>query len=80
MAQLKLNNLDEDLIRRLKTRATRNHRSEDAEHLAILKAALRPFPADFWKRAAGLRAATRGRAVTDSAILIREDRDRQPRS
>lgn len=76
MAQLKLSNLDEDLIRRLKVRATRNHRSEDAEHLAILKAALRPFPADFWKRAAELRAATRGRAVTDSAVLIRDDRDR----
>lgn len=33
-------------------------------------------PQDFWKQAAALRAATRGRPQTDSADLIRRDRDR----
>lgn len=32
--------------------------------------------ADFWQQAAALRAATRGRPQTDSAELIRRDRDR----
>jgi predicted DNA-binding protein len=35
-----------------------------------------PAPRDFWKQAAALRAATRGRPQTDSAELIRRDRDR----
>lgn len=35
-----------------------------------------PAPTDFWQRAEALRAATRGRPQTDSAELIRRDRDR----
>ena len=39
---------------------------------------LRPSVQDFWERAAALRAATEGRAATDSTTLLRADRDRSP--
>lgn len=35
---------------------------------------------DFWEHAARLRAATRDRSATDSATLIRLDRDRDLRT
>ena len=78
MAQLTVRNLDAHLVRRLKIRAAENDRSAEAEHRAILEAALRPSEPDFWERAAALRSATRGRAATDSATLLRADRDRSP--
>ena len=76
MAQLTVRKLESDLVRRLKIRAAHHNRSAEAEHRAILEEALRPERSDFWERAAELRAATRGREVTDSATLIRRDRDR----
>jgi plasmid stability protein len=78
MVQLTVRNLDGGLVRRLKIRAAQNNRSAEAEHRAILEAALRPTEPDFWERAARLRSATRGRPVTDSAALVRADRDRKP--
>ncbi len=45
MAQLIVRKLDEDLVRRLKIRAARNGRSAEAEHRAILAAALPAVPA-----------------------------------
>jgi plasmid stability protein len=41
MASLLVRRLDEDLVRRLKARATAHGRSAEAEHRAILEAALR---------------------------------------
>lgn len=79
MAQLTVRNVDGELVRRLKIRAAQHNRSAEAEHRAILEMALRPVPADFWQRAAALRAVTRGRPQTDSTELIREDRDRDHR-
>jgi antitoxin FitA len=77
MAQLTVRNLDAGLVRRLKIQAAKNNRSAEAEHRVILEGALRPTEPDFWQRAAVLRSATRGRPATDSATLVRADRDRQ---
>ena len=68
--------VDDDLILRLKQRATAAGRSVEAEHRALLEAALRPGAADFAERARQLRARTQGRKTTDSAQLVRADRDR----
>ena len=42
MATLLVRRLDEDLVRRLQARASTHGRSAEAEHRAILEAALRP--------------------------------------
>ena len=80
MAQLTVRKLESDLVRLLKGRAARNNRSAEAEHRIILETALRPQVLNFWERATRLRDATRGRSATDSATLIREDRDRDDRA
>lgn len=76
MAQLTVQNLASDLVRRLKIRAARNNRSTEAEHRAILEEALMREESAFWERAARLRGETRHRPTTVAAALIREDRDR----
>ncbi|HEV3075085.1 MAG TPA: hypothetical protein VHB47_11750 [Thermoanaerobaculia bacterium] len=79
MAQLTVRNLDRDLVRRLKILAAEHNRSAEAEHRAILETALRPSAGRFWEQAASMRRATHGRAATDSAVLVRHDRDRDQR-
>lgn len=76
MSQLTVRKLDPELVRRLKIRAAEHNRSAEAEHRAILEAALRPGAKDFWERAANLRDQTRGRTATDSVELLRIDRRR----
>ncbi len=76
MAQLTVRKLDPEIVRRLKMRAAQNNRSAEAEHRAILEAALAPGTADFWERAASLRSRTTGRSATDSVELLRADRRR----
>jgi antitoxin FitA len=76
VVQLTVRNLDPEVVRRLKIRAAEHGRSAEAEHRAILEGALGAAGPDFWQRAAALRRSTRGRNTTDSAILIRQDRDR----
>jgi antitoxin FitA len=76
MGQLLVRKVDDDLIRRLKQRAAAAGRSVEAEHRALLEAALRPGAVGFAERARELRGRTRGRKTTDSAELIRADRDR----
>jgi plasmid stability protein len=76
LGQLLVRKVDDDLIRRLKQRAAAAGRSVEAEHRALLEAALRPSAVDFAERARQLRARSRGRKTTDSAELIRADRDR----
>jgi plasmid stability protein len=63
------------VVEALKRRAAQHGRSAEAEHRMILEEALRPGRAGFWERAAALRAETRGRNLTDSTELIRQDRD-----
>lgn len=51
MANLLVRKLDDDLVRRLKQRAREHGRSAEAEHRAILEAALKPSRtgADLWE-------------------------------
>ena len=75
MGQLIVRGLDDQVIQTLKQRASRVGRSAEAEHRAILEHALRPEIETFANAAARLRART-ARQTTDSADLIRADRDR----
>jgi plasmid stability protein len=75
MGQLIVRGLDDHLIRALKQRAARVGHSAEAEHRAILEQALRPETETFAEAAARLRARTPPQA-TDSADLLRQDRDR----
>jgi antitoxin FitA len=80
MAQILVRDLDDALVARLKERAKQNHRSLQGEVKAILEeAAPRATRAEalaivddwhrYWKE--------QGKVFSDSAELIREDRDRR---
>jgi plasmid stability protein len=75
MGQLLVRQVDDDLIRRLKQRAAAAGRTVEAEHRLLLEQALRPGKPSFIERARRHLEATRGRPYTDSADLIRADRD-----
>jgi plasmid stability protein len=75
MGQLIVRGLDDRLIRLLKQRAARTGRSAEAEHRAILEQALSSEAEPFAEAAARLRARTPPQS-TDSADLVRRDRDR----
>ena len=77
MAQLLVRDLDDDVVARLKERARRNRRSLQAETKAILESAAPHYTRDealevfrSWQE------RFRGQPLSDSAELIREDRDR----
>ncbi|GFK92648.1 hypothetical protein NNJEOMEG_00473 [Fundidesulfovibrio magnetotacticus] len=76
MAQLIVRNLDEDLVRLLKQRAAAKGVSVESEHRRILEEALRPGADDFWDMARRLQESSRPQK-TDSAELIRQERDRR---
>jgi plasmid stability protein len=77
MGQLLVRALDDAVIERLKRRAETNHRSLEAELREILEQASRQADistaADLADR---IRTKLEGRDHSDSAELIREDRDR----
>jgi plasmid stability protein len=76
LGNLHVRNLDDDLIARLERRAARHGRSAEAEHREILRQALAAeVEPSFDTLAAELRALTRGRKQTPSALLLREARD-----
>ncbi|MEZ5536698.1 MAG: Arc family DNA-binding protein [Thiolinea sp.] len=78
MSQLLIRNLEAETVEKLKARAKNNHRSLQAEVQLILEQAARIQPGDFWKNANYMRSrlqATDG-TFSDSAELLREDRDR----
>lgn len=81
MASLHVRNVDEEIVVRLKERATKNGRSAEAEHREILKAALRWEPSPLvdrqeWEmRAKAFRDSLKGRHHTPSENLLRESRD-----
>ncbi len=78
MAQVLVRNLDEKVVVRLKKRAAHRGRSLQAEVKMILEEAAEEEATDFWKAADQIRDQLRrtGRTFSDSAALIREDRDR----
>jgi len=77
VASLHVRNVDDEIIVRLKERATKNGRSAEAEHRAILESALPGDDEDltFDQLAAKLRERLKGRRFTASEVLMRESRD-----
>ncbi len=78
MANLTIRNLDDEIVEKLKARAKANGRSLAAEVRCILAdAARQPTHAELRAWAERVSAMTpKGVKQTDSAKLIREDRDR----
>jgi plasmid stability protein len=78
MGNLRVRNLDDDLIARLKRRAARHGRTPEAEHREILRQALATdVEPSFETMAAELRKLTRKRKQTPSELLLREGRDKR---
>ncbi len=76
MAQVLVRNVPEDVVERLKDRASRKGRSLEAELRSVLEAAARLDRGEFRERAGVIRRQLEGRYHSDSTALIREDRDR----
>lgn len=77
MAQVLVRQLDNKVVVRLKKRAKAHGRSLQSEVKTILEEAVPDYEAA-WKRIEGFRKrlGKSGRTFSDSADLIREDRDR----
>lgn len=77
MAQVLVRELSDQVVKRLKKRAKEHGRSLQAEVKTILEEAV-PDYEQAWKRIAMLRDTLKrsGKTFSDSADLIREDRDR----
>ena len=77
MGQLLVRGLEDHVIERLKRRADSHHRSLEAELRDILQRAARQVDVtQATELADRIRKKLEGRAHSDSAELIREDRDR----
>jgi plasmid stability protein len=76
MAQILVRDLSPDIVDRLKNRAERNGRSLQGEVKVILESAAKLSMAEAREVARQLRQSLEGRMTSDSADLIREDRNR----
>lgn len=76
MAQILVRGLDEKLVERLKKQAKREGRSLQSEVKRILEQAVQMDADEAKKMAERIRRRFKGRKFSDSADLIREDRDR----
>lgn len=76
MAQVLVRDLDPAVVEAIRESARRHGRSLEAELRRILESAARRRATDFWRTAERLRAGTIDRQRTDSAGLIRADRER----
>jgi plasmid stability protein len=77
MAQVLVRDLDADVVERLKERARRHGRSLQKETKAILEDAASRYTMEEAREAAErIRRRLAGRTFSDSAELIREDRER----
>jgi antitoxin FitA len=76
VAQVVIRNIDEDAMRRLKSRAARKGVSLERELRTILTEAARGDRTGFGARATAFRRKLAGRRHSDSTTLIRKDRDR----
>ncbi len=76
MAQVLVRQLDDKVVDRLKKRAKEHGRSLQSEVKTILEEAVPDYEAA-WKRIEGCRTRLKksGRKFSDSAALIREDRN-----
>ena len=76
MAQVVIRNIDEDAMRRLKSRAARKGVSLERELRTILTDAARADRIGFSELASAFRRKLAGRRHSDSTRLIRRDRAR----
>ena len=76
MAQILVRNLDPSVVAGLKKRAAQRGRSLQAEAKAILEQAAKVNPDAARKLVERIRRRFKGKRFSDSARLIREDRDR----
>ena len=80
MAAINVRQLDDDVVARLKRRASSNNRSLEGEVRHILECAadddMAAKRARFLEASRRLREKTKGRKHTPAEVLIREDRDR----
>lgn len=77
MATVTIRNLDDEIVEKLKYRAKRHNRSLEAELRQLLTDAVqRGTKNDLWELADRIAALTPDVSQTDSAELLREDRDR----
>ena len=80
MAAINVRQLDDDVVDRLKQRASSNNRSLEGEVRHILECAaaddMAAKRARFLEASRRLREKTKGRKHTPAEVLIREDRDR----
>lgn len=78
MSQVLIRDLDKDVIKALKERATRNNRSLQGELKAIVTQVARGNRVDpaLLKKIDALRNSLKGKIKGNSADLIREDRER----
>ena len=78
MPQVLIRNLKARTLQRLKKKARDHGRSLEAElrHLLDEAANLERDWSDYWARVAEFRNSLKGRIHSDSADLIREDRER----
>lgn len=77
MSDILIRDVDPEALKAIKARAARGGRSMQAElrHVIEELAEQERRRRTFWERADALRAASAGTEQTDSADLIREDRD-----
>ena len=76
MAQVVIRNIDDDAMRRLKSRAARKGVSLERELRTILTEAARADRTGFGERASAFRRKLADRRHSDGTRLIRKDRDR----
>ncbi|HEY2293045.1 MAG: FitA-like ribbon-helix-helix domain-containing protein [Thermoanaerobaculia bacterium] len=76
MAQILVQDLSPALVARLKERAERNGRSLQDEVKAILESAAKLSMTEAGEVARQIRRSLEGRMTSDSADLLREDRER----
>ena len=78
MSELILTDVDDVVLHELRERATLHGRTPIEEAKAILATALRGEAADVWAPVDAVyrRLAASGRTFSDSADLVREDRER----
>lgn len=77
MTQLLIRNVEVDTIKRLKQRAKQHHRSLQGELKCIVEAAVSTMTNEEMKQVSlTWQKRLKSRLFTDSAALLREDRDR----
>lgn len=77
MAQLLVRDIDSEIIERLKSRAKQHKRSLQGEAKSILEEAARKMTTEeALERARKIRESFGGKTFSDSAEMIREDRER----